>query len=128
MRFDPRIVLTAILVALTGCQSATVKQPLVARLNGNDPDRQLEFWHTLATEPLASNDDAFQGLLLYFDGKDDAGDYAARVGTLRARAMLPPNFNRPAAEAINRGNLAVALAKALDLKGGLTMRLLGASP
>ena len=42
--------------------------------------------------------------------------------------MLPSGFDRPAAEAINRGTLAVALAKAIDLKGGLTMRLLGASP
>src|SRR5436190_23618180 len=116
MRFDPGIVLAAMLVVVAGCQSATVKQPLVARLNGNDDDRQLEFWHTLAAEPLASNDDAFHGLLLYFDGKDDAADYAARVNTLRAKGMLPPSFNRPAAEAINRGNLAVALAKALDLK------------
>src|SRR5438034_11791404 len=104
MRFEThRLFVTILFVsALAGCQSATVKQPLVARLNGNDPDRQLEFWHTLAAEPLASNDDAFHGLLLYFDGKDDAADYAARVNTLRAKGMLPPSFNRPAAEAINR--------------------------
>src|SRR5437764_4410112 len=117
-----------VISALAGCQSVTVKQPVVARVNGNDPDRQLEFWHTLAAEPLASNDDAFHGLLLYFDGKDDALDYAARVRTLRALGMLPAGFNRPAGDAMSRGDLAVALAKALDLKGGLTMRLLGASP
>ena len=44
-------------------------------------DAQIDFWHELADEPVTTNDDAFHGLLLYVDGKDDSADYAGRVAT-----------------------------------------------
>ena len=43
----------------------------------NTPAGQLDFWFALNDQPLASNDDAFHAILLYFDGKDDSADYAA---------------------------------------------------
>jgi hypothetical protein len=70
---------------LTGCQSARVAEPLAAKLGGNEPDAQMEFWHQLADQPVTSNDDAFHGLLLYLDGADAAADYASRVQTLKDR-------------------------------------------
>src|SRR5205814_6508545 len=91
-----------------GCHTAKVAQPLTGKLSGNDPDSQLEFWHTLATRPVTSNDEAFHGLLLYADGQDAARDYAARVSALKSRKMLPANFDRPADQAVERGPLAVA--------------------
>jgi hypothetical protein len=42
--------------------------------------------------------------------------------------MLPAAFNRPADEAINRGTLAVAIVRRLQIKGGLTLRLIGPDP
>jgi hypothetical protein len=95
-------------------------------LSGNDPDSQLEFWHTLATRPVTSNDEAFHGLLLYADGQDPANDYPSRVKTLKTRKMLPVHFDRPADEAVQRGPLAVAICRALEIKGGVMMRLTGA--
>src|SRR5260221_4449479 len=79
-----------LVVMLAGCQSARVQQPAMSKLGGdaraaNTPEGQIEFWHTLNAQPLASNDDAFHGLLLYFDGKDDSASYAERVKTLKAR-------------------------------------------
>src|SRR5688572_672745 len=44
-------------LALGGCSATKVTQPLPAELYGNDVDTQLEFWHTLAERPLASNND-----------------------------------------------------------------------
>jgi hypothetical protein len=102
-----------------------VAQPLTEKLAGNDADSQLEFWHELAGRPVASNDEAFHGLLLYTDREDPADSYEARVNLLKQRKMLPKNFNRPANESLSRGDLAVALVRALEIKGGLTMRALG---
>jgi hypothetical protein len=65
---------------------------------------------------------------LYFDGNDAAGDYDARVERLKDRGMLPKEFSAPANEAVDRGSLAVAIAKALQIKGGATMRIFGLSP
>jgi hypothetical protein len=120
-----------LVLLLVGCQAARVKQPVVSTLapNGADPvATRMEFWHTLNDRPLASNDDAFHALLLYFDGKDDATDYAGRVRTLKSRGWLGGGFNEPADRAVERGVVAQALVKALNLKGGVTMRLFGSSP
>ena len=111
---------------LGGCQTAKVAQPLTGKLSGNDPDSQLEFWHTLATRPVTSNDEAFHGLLLYADGQDPAKDYNGRVSTLKSRKMLPGNFAAPPDQAVERGPLAVAICRILDVKGGVMLRMTGA--
>jgi hypothetical protein len=115
-------------LAVAGCQTARVEQPLTHELGGNDPGQQLEFWHRLADRPVTSNDEAFHGLLLYLDGQDPATDYAGRVRAMKARRLLPGGFDQPAERAVDRGTLAVAIVRALDIKGGVTMRVLGATP
>ena len=117
-----------ILLFAAGCQTARVERPLTVELGGNDPEEQLEFWHRLAEQPVTSNDDAFHGLLLFLDGEDPADDYAGRVRALRRRGMLPKGFEQPPEQAVERGTLAVALLKALDIEGGLMLRLLGPTP
>ena len=117
-----------ILLALSGCQSAHVAEPLATTLGGNDADTQMEFWHQLADRPVTSNDDAFHGLLLYLNSADPANDYASRVQTLKERGLLPKGFNQPANQAIDRGTLAVMITKALGIKGGWAMRTFGPTP
>jgi hypothetical protein len=126
LRFNSFLFLVALIALASGCHTAKVAQPLTGKLSGNDPDSQLEFWHTLATRPVTSNDEAFHGLLLYADGQDAANDYAGRVKTLKSRKMLPANFDRPADQAVERGPLAVAICRALEIKGGVLLRLTGA--
>jgi hypothetical protein len=121
-------------LAGAGCQSSSVRVPVAIKAGpttvaaSNTPAAQIEFWHTLNDQKLASNDDAFHGLLLYFDGKDESPDYAARVRTLKTRGWLANNFNEAGDRAVHRGTVAQALVTALKFKGGLTMRLLGSSP
>jgi len=126
LRFNRFLFLVVLAALAGGCHTAKVAQPLTGKLGGNDPDSQLEFWHTLATRPVTSNDEAFHGLLLYADGQDPAKDYAGRVQTLKSRKMLPANFDRPADQAVERGPLAVAICRALDIKGGVMLHLTGA--
>lgn len=117
-----------VLLAGVGCQSAHEGHPLPAKLYGNDTDAQLEFWHTLASRKLATNDEAFHGMLLYLDGKDPATSYEQRVKVLKSRNLLPSDFHGGADDAATRGTLAVPIARALQIKGGLMMRLAGATP
>ncbi|MCE9591603.1 MAG: hypothetical protein K8S99_13890 [Planctomycetes bacterium] len=120
--------LVLLIVALAGCHAAHVEQPLTRTLASNDTDAQMEFWHALALRPMTSNDEAFHGLLLYTDNQDPAADYAGRIALLKARRMLPGDFDRPADEAVSRGTLAVALVKVLNIKGGVVMRVIGPGP
>src|SRR5215207_3277364 len=84
------------LLAVAGCHSAKVTEPITGSVGGNDPGEQVEFWHRLAERPVTSNDDAFHGLLLFLDGEDRANDYAGRVAELKRRKMLPGGFDRAA--------------------------------
>ncbi len=112
----------------TGCQSAHVSHPLPAKLYTSDSESQMEFWHSLASEKLASNDEAFHGLLLYLDATDPTNNYADRVKLLKSRKLLAPSFDRPADEAVTRGTLAVAIVHILKIRGGIMMHAVGPEP
>src|SRR5438094_10505668 len=101
-----RLMIAITLLTLPGCAAPRAGKALSPAMASSEPDAQLEFWHTLADEPIASNDAAFHGLLLYVDGKDDAKDYAGRVAALKARKMLPGDFSEPSEAAVRRGTLA----------------------
>jgi hypothetical protein len=111
-----------------GCHSAQVTDHVTAKLCGNDPDTQLDFWHTLADRPVTSNEDAFHGMLLYLDNQDGCADYAARVALLKQRRLIPANFNEPRDVAVKRGTVAVMFAQTLHLHGGWAMHLFGPTP
>lgn len=108
---------------MTGCQRPVVSEPLTGTLGDSAPETQLEFWHQLADRPITSNDEAFHGLLLYLDGEDAAGSYDQRVAALKSRGILPAGFAEPADQAVSRGTAAVAVARALNIRGGMMMTL-----
>lgn len=125
MNFRRSILLLALAaVSLAGCKTAYVKDPLTLKLGGNDVDSQMEFWHELQDRPVTSNDEAFHGLLLYTNGEDPSSNYVERVKYLKSKNILPPDFNRPADEAVSRGILAVAIVRSLDIKGGMMLHAL----
>lgn len=128
MRSKKAIFATFAAALIAGCSAARVDKPLTATLGQDNPDTQLEFWHTLAEQPVTSNDDAFHGLLLFLDGHDPNPDYASRVSAMKDRKLLPAHFDQPAERAVDRGTLAVALSKALSIRGGVMMSLTGNNP
>src|SRR5881397_3513643 len=99
------IVACVFTTVLMGCRTTTVTQSVLPRATDNDPERQLDYWHTVATQSLINNDDGFHGLLLYLDGKDDSASYDQRVSSLKSRGYLPQNFNQPADRALERGTV-----------------------
>ena len=122
------VVVAGLALACLGCQSAHETKPLAAKLYANDTDAQLDFWHTLADRRLATNDEAFHGMLLYLDGNDPANSYVDRVKLMKSRSLLPADFSGGANDAATRGTLSVPICKALQIKGGLVMRLVGPTP
>ena len=128
MRFRTPLTLLIFLLLVVGCQSPRVGRPLPPALAANDPDAQINFWRVLTDQPVTSNDEAFHGLLLFVDGKDNSADYAARVATLKERKMLPAKFDQPAEAGVRRGVLAVAIMRILNQRGGLTTSLFGPTP
>jgi len=64
-------------------------------LYSNDMDAQLEFWHTLASHKLTSNDEAFHGMLLYLDGQDPAKTYDERVAPAEIAPHAARQLQRP---------------------------------
>lgn len=123
------LVSAALLLGVSGCYGPrTTEPPLVGEFGKSDIESQLDFWHRLNAYPMTSHDDAFHGLLLYVDGKDDSADYAGRVAQLKRLKMLPANFDRPADEAITRGTLAVAIVRTIKLRGGVALTMLGPTP
>jgi hypothetical protein len=119
---------SAFCLLLAGCHNAKVAEPLTDKLGGSDPEAQMEFWHTLATRNLTSNDEAFHGLLLFIDSEDPSTDYAGRVKRMKDKGLLNPDFDQPSHQAIRRGILAQALVRSLKIKGGLFQRLTHDNP
>src|SRR5438552_128526 len=100
MRFSVLILIVPI--ALVGCHSGVITQPLPAAVMRDDPQAQMEFWHALTGRPVASNDEGFHALLLFIEGRDASADYADRVATMKRRTLIPGDFDRPATGAIGR--------------------------
>jgi hypothetical protein len=111
--------------AAGGCQRAIDPHNM-----GEDPnetattfDSRMDFWHTLATDRICSNDEAFHGLLLYIDQADKAKNFDERVKLMKYLGMLPDGFDGKAKEAVTRGTVAVAVVKVLEIKGGIILHV-----
>ena len=122
-----KLLIVALFLVL-GCHSPRNGKTVTHELAGNDANAQMNFWHGLTDEPVASNDQGFHAILLFVDNKDDSRSYADRVATLKSRHMLPKHFNEPAEMALKRGTLAVAVMRILNERGGVTTTLFGPSP
>jgi len=128
IRYSALGMAVAALLCLGGCGGAKVGEPLTRTMAGNEPSQQMDFWHTLHDRPVTSNDEAMHALLLLLDGEDPADTYEGRVQALKDRGILSPEFSAPSDEAVTRGTLAVAITRALNIRGGVMLRLRPFSP
>lgn len=113
----------SLLILSLGCAHAHVRKTLPESSFGKDTDAQLDFWHSLNDVKITTNNEAFHGLLLYFEGSDNSKDYSERLAALKSRHMIPQDFNAPADAAVTRGTLSLAIARGLHLRGGVMMML-----
>src|SRR4051794_32058631 len=113
-------------LCVAGCATPRAGTPLTQGVAGNDMRSRLNYQRQITDRRICSNDDAFH-LLIQFanDGNvDPCADYTQRLQWLNDRRMLPASFDRPADEAITRGTLAVAIARMLNIRGGILMHAL----
>lgn len=119
-------VLGVALAVFAGCSRTMVREPLpIDGVNSADVDKQLEFWHSLPGRSAVSNNEGLHGLILFIDGQDPNETYEARVSYAKEKGWLPGHFNEPGEMVMQRGTLARAIAKGVDIKGGVMMRVTG---
>lgn len=109
-----------------GCSRTMVREPLpVDGANSADLEKQLDFWHSLPGRSAVSNNEGLHGLILFLEGQDPHETYDARVSYAKEKGWLPGSFNEPGEMVMQRGTLARAIAKGVDIKGGVMMRVTG---
>jgi hypothetical protein len=89
---------------------------------------ELDFWEGVETQRIVTVNDALHALFLLADGSDAFATYAERLAEAKQRRWLPAGSDPAANESAAVGLVAMAGCQILDVKGGLTMRVLGPSP
>lgn len=108
-------------LVLTGCARTVVQNPVPTDYPPQDTTAELDYWHGLPGQSAVSNDEAFHGVLLMFDGADATMSYDNRVAALKERGWLPEGFEEGPDIAMRRGTLAYILVRAMDVEGGVMM-------
>lgn len=128
MRNTVCLLLAMAMMVMFGCETTRRASPLITEYDQADARAELEFWHGLAEQPVTTNNDAFHGLIEMANGTDPYNSYADRVNWLKDNDLLYDSFDGEPDEAANRGTVAYILVNALEIKGGVTMRVFGNHP
>jgi hypothetical protein len=89
---------------------------------------ELDFWEGVEAQRIVTVNDALHALFLLADGSDSFATYDDRLAEAKQRKWLPAGWDPAANESATVGLVAMAACQILDVKGGLTMRVLGPSP
>lgn len=122
-----RATLLALLVlALVGCKPYVMERSAVDEFPR--ADQELDFLAAVEKMPAVTSNDALHAFLLLQDGDDTARDYAGRLAEGVRRGWIPAGHAQAADEVAKVGWLATAGCVVMQVKGGLTMRLVGPIP
>ena len=122
------MLMLAVLLCGFGCARTTVTDGLPLDHEPGDISAEMSYWHDLADRPVTTNNEALHGLIVFAEGADPNKTYDERVMWLKERGHLSADFDGAADAAAERGRIAQVLAGMMDVKGGLTMRVLGPHP
>lgn len=114
--------------AAVGCDATKRASPLVTEYDEADAHASLDFWHGLAEELVTTNNDAMHGMLELANGTDPFTRYDDRVNWLVEAGYLDKGFEGEPDEAVSRGTVAQVVARVLNIRGGVSMHLIGAHP
>lgn len=116
-------------VTMTGCARTVVVDPQETSYDPNDLNAQLDFWSELPGRSAITNDEGIHGVILITEGTDTSGSYENRLTYLEERGWLSDSLAEEEPNvAMQRGTLASILTHALDIEGGVMMRLTDKSP
>lgn len=120
--------LSAALLLPSACQRTVVTDHLESHIAQRETGSDLDFWHSLPGRSAVTNSEGFHGVLLLSDGDDRTATWDERLALLKERGWVEPSFNEAGDVAMQRGTLAKAICHAIDIKGGVMMRLTNRSP
>jgi hypothetical protein len=116
-------------MALVGCgltERTTVEQSAVVQWpTDND---SLDYWDTLESQAVTTNDDALHGLLLLVQESPPPADWNERLAAAQRRGWLRTGTSLQPTESAQIGMIAVCICHILDVQGGLSMRIAGKIP
>ncbi|MFM1831450.1 MAG: hypothetical protein RLZZ558_1790 [Planctomycetota bacterium] len=118
------LLLVATLAA--GCRPYVMSNSAVEQYPGADDE--LDFLAAVERMPAVTNNDALHGFFLLQDGSDPHADFESRVAEGRRRGWFPMGTPTRANEAAKIGWMATAGCRVMDVRGGLSMNLLGPLP
>ncbi len=122
------IIAGAAFATLPGCARSKVAQTLDSTFAAKTEEADLDFWHSLPGRSAVTNSEGLHGVLLLSDGGDPTTTWEERLALLKDRGWIGADFEQAGDETISRGTLAKALCHALDIKGGVMMRLTRTMP
>jgi hypothetical protein len=133
MRSDFRLLLMSVglgTALLAGCglgARTTIESPAASQFPGEADS--LDFWDSLETQSVTTNDDALHGLLLLVDTQPQPANWEERVAAARELDWIPADQEPPPPlESAQMGFVAVCVCHILDVQGGLSLRLWGRIP
>ena len=95
------------------------------------PGSDAQFFAELGYKTAATAADAARAFtILVSEGKETGADYEAARTYLRSRGVLPDGWlnSAKAEDPLEKGHLARLVCRAISIKGGMWMRLLGPQP
>lgn len=123
-----RLILTVLLAGalLVGaCQSPSSTTGQLDSVDAFAPAvDSAELAYDLALEPWCTNNQAASMILLLVDGQDGHNRFDQRLLALDSRDLARANWNLEAEEPVTKGTLAFMVCRALDIEGGLLMRVM----
>jgi hypothetical protein len=118
--------LLVVLIGLGGCARTVLESSVVDAAPG--AEAELDFWEGLEQQRIVTVNDTLHALLLFADDGGSFATYDERLTEAKRRKWLSASADPAANESVTVGLVAVAACRILDVKGGLTMRLLGPTP
>jgi hypothetical protein len=128
MRSDLPALLAVLMLLPAGCaiERTVLEDSAVDTHAGYEAE--LDFWDDLATRPVVTNNDALYGLLLVSGEENPPDSYDSRLAAARELQWIGENQSPPINESATVGMISMAVCDILQVRGGLTMHLLGPSP
>jgi len=102
--------------------------PLLAQDKAPAPpakESRTAYLRRIFEKDRATFGDACRAILSTIKGEHTDADFAANVGELTGRTVVLPDWGLQESSLLTKGTLAYMVCQALDLKGGVTMRLFG---
>lgn len=110
-----------VILTITGCASSmrATSQPVVPT------DGSAALAEYIGAQPLLTAEPACRAAYTLWRGESFTGAYDALLGELRDGGIIPPGFDAPADQYVNRATVGFMICRACDIRRGVNWPLTG---